>query len=171
VQIPCELVVSRCDPAPVLQVRECSLDHIASLVGGLVERRDILSGRIGFDNRGATPCGKECTKLVAVVSGVGQDQRGRRQLFDETPGRLDIALLAGGEFEGDQMARRVGDGMDFGCPAAAVASDCLLLGPPFPPAAQRCVLAVVLSILCDPGPPGSTSASSIVCQIPPPTIG
>jgi hypothetical protein len=36
----------------------------------------------------------------------------------------------------------------------------------FPPAAQRCALEVVLSMLCDPVDAGSTSTVSIVCQMP-----
>jgi hypothetical protein len=74
--------------------------------------------------------------------------------------------LPSGKIEGNQTAGRIGDGMDLGRPPAAAASDRLLLRPPFPPAAQRCALEVVLSMLCDPVDPGSTRASSIICQTP-----
>src|SRR5580704_4624740 len=140
-------------------MREGALDHVAALIGDLVERWDFLAGWIGLDDRGAAPRNQEFAKLITVVGGVGQHLGGLRQLLDKAWRRANIAHLPSGDVEGNQTAGSVGDGMDLGRPPAAAASDRLLLGPPFPPAAQRCALEVVLSMLCDPADPGSTSAS------------
>ena len=147
-------------------MREGTLDHVAALVGSLIERRDFLAGRIGLDDRRAIPRNQEFAKLITVVGSVGQHPCGLRQLADQAGRRANIAHLPRGEIEGNQLAGSVGDGMNLGCTPAAAASDRLLLAPPFPPAAQRWAFEVVLSMLCDSDDPGSTSASSIVCQMP-----
>jgi hypothetical protein len=54
--------------------------------------------------------------------------------------------MAGRHFDGDGASARIGDDVDFGRAAAARATNRLRLGPPFPPAAERCALAVVLSM-------------------------
>ena len=96
-----------------------------------------MAGRIGLYDRGATPCDQEFAKFITVVGGVGQHLRGLRQLLDKAWRRANIAHLPSRDVEGDQTAGSVCDGMDLGRPPAAAASDRLLLGPPFPPAAQR----------------------------------
>src|ERR1700744_5438561 len=80
--VPGQLVVSGCDPAPIFQMREGALDHIAALIGDLVERRDCLAGWIGLDDRGAAPCNQEFAKLIAIVGGIGQHLGRLRQLLD-----------------------------------------------------------------------------------------
>jgi hypothetical protein len=54
--------------------------------------------------------------------------------------------MAGRHFDGDGTSMRVDDGVDFRRAAPARAANRLRLGPPFPPAAERCALAVVLSM-------------------------
>jgi len=55
--------------------------------------------------------------------------------------------MAGRHFDGDGAYARIGDGgVDFRRAAAARATNRLRLGPPFPPTAERCALAVVLSM-------------------------
>jgi hypothetical protein len=58
-----------------------------------------------------------------------------------------VAALAGGYFERDGTTATIDNSMDFCRSPAARAADRLELGPPFPPAAERCALAVVLSII------------------------
>lgn len=128
-------------------MREGTLNHIAALIGGHVERWDVLASWVGLDDRDAAPCSQEFAELITVVGGVGQDLGSLRQLLDQAWRRANIALLPSGYVEGNQTAGSVGDGMDLGRPPAAAASDRLLLSPPFPPAAQRCALEVVLSML------------------------
>ena len=82
-------------------MREGTLDHVAALVGSLVERRDFLAGGIGLDDPGAAPRNQEFAKLITVVGGVSQYLRGLRQPIDEAFRRADIAALSSGEIECD----------------------------------------------------------------------
>jgi hypothetical protein len=54
--------------------------------------------------------------------------------------------MAGRHFDGDRASALVNNGVDFRRAAAARTTDRLRLGPPFPAAAERCALAVVLSM-------------------------
>jgi hypothetical protein len=58
---------------------------------------------------------------------------------------LYVADVAGSQHQGIGSAQHVGQGMDFGCPAATGAADRLIRAPPFPPNAERCALMEVLS--------------------------
>src|ERR1700733_10230780 len=109
--VPGQLVVSCCDPAPIFQMREGALDHVAALIRDLVERWDFLAGWIGLDDRGAAPCNQEFAKLITVIGCVGQHLGCLRQLLDEAWRWANIAHLPSGDVEGDQTAGRVGDGM------------------------------------------------------------
>jgi len=66
--------------------------------------------------------------------------------------------LAGGDGKRDDPPQIVCYGVDFRPTPAARAPDGLGQSPPFPPAAARCALAVVLSIAWIPSGVTSTSA-------------
>lgn len=70
--MPDQFIVSCCDPAPIFQMRDGALDHIATLAEDLVERWDFLAGRVGHDDRGAAPRRQEFAKLITLVGGVSQ---------------------------------------------------------------------------------------------------
>jgi hypothetical protein len=91
---------------------------------------------------------------------------GLRERLDQACGGTAIGLLAGAEFEPDQMSKAVGNSMDFGRPAAAAAANFLGVGPPFPPALQRWALALVLSMLCMSAALNVLSVSNMDCQMP-----
>jgi hypothetical protein len=56
--------------------------------------------------------------------------------------------------------------MDLRAAAATRAAYGLAIGSPFPPAAERCALAVVLSIICIPPGLAAASAAKTASQMP-----
>ena len=106
------------------------------------------------------------SKAVAVVAAVSQASLGWRKGCEQTWRGPMVADLSGGDGERDQAAQPIGYPMDFGARSAARASDGLRLCPPFPPAAERCALAVELSIACSPPGVTSTKAANRPCQMP-----
>jgi hypothetical protein len=127
-------------------MREGPLDDVAPFVRVLVEWMFPLARRVLFDDRRGSPVGEESPERLAVVGSVREQRLRRRKWFDQSRGRLDVVAIAAGQFEGDDPAVAVNDGMDFGRAPTPALADGLLLGPPFPPAEQRCAFAVVLSM-------------------------
>ena len=105
-----------------------------------------LSCRVLFDDRRGPPVGEECPEGLGVIGGVGEQSFRWRKQFDQSRGRLDVVSVAAGQFKGDKPAVAVNDSVNFGRSTAPALANGLLLGPPFPPAAQRWAFAVVLSI-------------------------
>jgi hypothetical protein len=142
-----ELVISCRDTPPILEAAEGAFDDISPSVGDRVERPDLLSGWIvGNDWLGATRC-KEVSQSIAVVGSVCCTQACRRQRLEQWNGNGGIAALPRCYSQGDWTATTIDNSMDFCRSAASRATDCLGIGPPFPPAAERCAFAVVLSII------------------------
>src|SRR5580704_16281161 len=112
-------------------MREGALDHVAALIGDLVERWDFLAGWIGLDDRGAAPRNQEFAKLIAVVGGVGQHLCGLRQLTIR-PAAERTSPICPAVRSKDQSAGSIGGGMDLSGASTAAASDRLFLAPPFP---------------------------------------
>jgi hypothetical protein len=106
-----------------------------------------LAGRvIGNDRLGAALDQKQ-PEPITVIGGIGRAQTAWRQWFEQAAGDGCVAALTGGYFERDGTTATIDNSMDFCRSPAARAADRLELGPPFPPAAERCALAVVLSII------------------------
>jgi hypothetical protein len=127
-------------------MREGSFDDVPALVSRLIKRVEMLSRRILFDHRRGAASGEKRAEGVAVVGRVAQQGLRWRQRFDQFGRRFDVVAIAAGQFERDDAAVSIDDSVDFrGSPAPASANG-LFLGPPFPPAAQRWALAVVLSM-------------------------
>jgi len=105
-----------------------------------------LACRVLFDDRRGSAVGEEFPERLAVVGSIREQGFRWRKWFDQSRRRLDVVAIAAGQFEGDKAAVSVNDSIDFrGAPASALA-DGLRLGPPFPPDAQRCAFAAVLSM-------------------------
>jgi hypothetical protein len=83
---------------------------------------------------------------MAVVGGVGGQATACRNCADQRCRDSNVAEMARRHFDGDGASARVGDGVDFRGAAAPRAANRLRLRPPFPPAAERWALAVVLSM-------------------------
>jgi hypothetical protein len=106
-----------------------------------------LAGRVvGNDGPGAA-LDQELPEGIAIVGGVGGAQARRRQRVEQGASDGCVAALAGCYFEREGTAAAIDNSMDFCRSPAARAADRLVVGPPFPPAAERCALAVVLSII------------------------
>ena len=89
---------------------------------------------------------QEATQPIAVISCIrGQAPTGRNST-DQGCRNPNIAEMTGRHFNGDGTSVRIDDSVDFRRPAAARAANRLRLRPPFPPAAERWALAVVLSM-------------------------
>jgi len=74
---------------------------------------------------------------VAVIGGVCQADR-RCHRADEVEGHRGVAAMAGSDDQSPGTALFVDRDVELGRAPAAGASDGLGLGPPFPPAADRC---------------------------------
>jgi hypothetical protein len=101
---------------------------------------------IGDDGLGAA-LDQELPQRVAIGGGVSGAQARRRQRVEQGASDGCIAALTGGYFEREGTAAAIDNSMDFCRSPAARAADRLVVGPPFPPAAERCALVVVLSII------------------------
>jgi hypothetical protein len=141
-----KLVIARRDTSPILETTEHALDQIAPFVGGAIEGMEVLAGGIVGDDGHRAALGEELSQAIGIVSGVGGAQPRWWQRAEERQRGADVAELALGYFERDEAPERIADGVDFRRSAAARAADRLRFGPPFPPAAERCALALVLSI-------------------------
>ena len=106
-----------------------------------------LSGRVLFDLWRGAPIRQKGSEPITVIGGVAQQCRCGRDFSHQVLGGWQIVTVSFGQAKGDDAAFGVGDGMDFRRSTAAATTDSLLLSPPFPPAARRWALAVVLSIL------------------------
>jgi len=105
-----------------------------------------LAGRILLDHGRCSASSEELAEGIAVVGGITQQRFRCWQRFNQSGGGFDVMAIAAGQSERDEPAVSVDDCVYFGRPAAPASADGLLFGPPFPPAAQRCALAVVLSM-------------------------
>lgn len=142
-----ELVVSRGDTPPVFETAECPLDDIPSSVCGRVERSDPLSGWVVGNDWFRAACCQEATQGVAVIGRICGAQACWRQCFKERDGNGCITSLPRRYSQRDWTAATIDNSMDFCRSAASRATDCLGICPPFPPAAERCAFAIVLSII------------------------
>jgi len=102
-----------------------------------------LTGRVVGNDRHCSALDHELTQAIGIICRIGGSDLWWRQRAGQGGGHADIAALAGRHFERDGPAGAVTDRMDLGRSATARAADRLRIRPPFPPAAERCALAVV----------------------------
>lgn len=127
-------------------MREGPFDDVASFVGCFVERMKVLARGVLSDDRRGPASRQERAKGIAVVGGIGEQRRRRRQPFDQSGGGANVVSISTGQLEPDDPAIAVDDGVDFRGASASALADGLSVGPPFPPAAHRWAFAVVLSM-------------------------
>ena len=132
-----ETVVSRGNPAEVLEAAEHPLDRVAIAVQ--VGREAVLPAPIGLGRD--VGCNAFALDLVAhrvgVIALVAVQDFGRTHSVEQDIGGHAIRYLAAGQQERDRAAEAVGQGMDFRRPSPARAADRLTEFPPLPPEAQR----------------------------------
>jgi hypothetical protein len=107
----------------------------------------LAGGVVGNERPGAT-LDEKLARRVAIIGGIGGAQAARRQRLQKAArqrgGARAAPVLFATRWDGRDHRQEHG----FCCSPAARAADRLELGPPFPPAAERWALAVVLSIIC-----------------------
>ncbi len=105
-----------------------------------------LATGILLDDRCGAAVGQELAESIAIIGGIAQKRFGRRQRLHERGRRAYVVAISTGQIERNDPSLAIDHGVDLGRPTAPAAPDGLLPLPPFPPAAQRCAFAVVLSI-------------------------
>ena len=132
------------DPPVVLHEAEQDLDLVALLVELPVGRALIEAGGSGWDHRQGSSSRDGLKDGVGVVGLVG-DHRFGRQAVEQGQGLRGVALLPGGQAEGERVAKGVCGGVQLGREAAARATKRLLACAFFAPAAQAWARTTVLS--------------------------
>ena len=132
-----QAVVSRGDPAEILDPSEHALDGVTVTVEG--RREAVLPAAIGFGRnvRGGALALDLAADGVGIVALVAEQDRGRGHLIEERVGGDTVGDLAAGQEERDRAAEMVGERVDFRGAAAARTADRLGEFPPLPPEAQR----------------------------------
>ncbi len=120
------LVIARGNGSELLESTVEILDEVARLVHLFVIGALDFAVAFGRDHR-CFACGEERLDdaLVGVVGFVGQQDVGLH-LRQRRVGTFQIVGLAGGEQEGDRIAKGVDQGMDLGAQAALAAPDRLV---------------------------------------------
>ena len=117
-------------------------------VGFLVEAERLLAvGLVGNDGLGAAIL-QPLSERRAVISLVAEKLRGRLDATNQALGGWAIVRLATGQQEGKKAAFSICECVDLRVAPSARAANRLFLLPPFPPAAERCALMCVESIIC-----------------------
>ena len=94
-EIPGKLVVSGGDASEVLEPAKAALDDISAFVDAFVEAMDDHTvGLVGDHGLGSAP-NDFATKVIAVISFVGEERAHRRRARQNIGRRGDIGILAG----------------------------------------------------------------------------
>ena len=140
----CQLLEAGEDAPIVLHEAEQDLDLVALLVEVPVGRAVVDAGGFGRDHRqGAT--GRDTRQDRVGVVGLVGDHRRRGDGVEQGSGLRGVALLPGGQAEGQRVAQAVGGSVQLAGEAAARATKRLLAGDFFAPAAQAWARTTVLS--------------------------
>ena len=144
-------VVAGCDAPKVLHPVKCRLDPPAQLVEALVEGERLFSiGSILNDRLGATLV-QLLAQFAAIICGVAKHALRWLHSSDKALCDRTIMRLASRQQDGDQAPSSICsicECMNLRVAPSARATNSLLLLPPLPPAAERCALICVESIIC-----------------------
>ena len=132
------------DAAVVLDEAEQVLDLVALLIEVPVGRALVDAGGFGRDHRQGSARRHGLQDRVGVIGLVG-DHRCGRETVEQGQGLRGVALLPGGQAEGQRVAEAVGEGVQLAGEAAARAAKRLLAFAFFAPAAQAWARTTVLS--------------------------
>ena len=140
----CQLLEAGEDPPVVLDEAEQELDLVALLVELPVGRTLLEAGGFRRDHRQGASGRDGPQDGVRVVGLVGEHRLGR-QAVEQGQGLRRVALLPGGQAEGQRVAEGVSGGVQLGRAAAARAAKRWLAFGFFAPAAQAWARTTVLS--------------------------
>jgi hypothetical protein len=124
-EVPGELVIAGCDSSEVFEGIEEAFDQVALAIEGEVARPLDYAIGLGRDDRLDPPLLKGQDQAVGVIGLVGEEGL-RLDVFQERLGLAEIRGLAWGQGEGDRIAQRIDEGVDFGGQSASGASDGLV---------------------------------------------
>src|SRR5262245_19660602 len=88
------------------------------------------------------------SQFVTVISHVTKQMLGWRHSADQSLGERIVVCFTAGEQDSDQASLSICECVNLRVAPSARAANSLLLLPPFPPAAERCALIWVESIIC-----------------------
>ena len=161
------LVEASSDAAPIFEPTEGALDNVAHSVGDGVERRRLTSRHFGRDDGVTGLCGQEGADVIAVVGFVTEECARRWYGRQKRAGTVEIMHITAGQEQSVEAARGVAERVDFGGAPTTRAADCLILLPPFAPAADRCARTAVLSTMArSGGSPQLAKAAYSSCHSP-----
>ena len=132
------------DAAVMLHEAEQVLDLVPLPVEMPVGRALVAAGGFGRDHRQSSARRHGLQDGVGVIGLVG-DHRCGRETVEQGQGLRGVALLPGGQAEGQRVAQAVGETMQLAREAAARAAKRLLTLDFFAPAAQAWARTTVLS--------------------------
>jgi len=145
------LVATKGDAFEALELADRLFDAGSEFVETLRKEAASVLGVLAAGNDRCDPtCTRGGTVCPAVVSFVG-DGDARLDVRADVERGLElgaVADFASGQVEVERAAVEIGLEVDFGGKAAARAAQCLMLLPPFAPAAETWARAVVLSKNC-----------------------
>jgi hypothetical protein len=107
---------------------------------------EVGSGWIVGDDWGGASLQQEATEGIGIIGHIGGAKPWWGQRCEQGLGGANVTQLALGDGQCDGPSERIADRVDLGGAASTRASDRLALRPPFPPAAERCAFAEVLSM-------------------------
>lgn len=119
-------VITRGDGSVLLELAEEILHEMARLVQLLVEAALGFAVALGRDHRGFACREKRVDHALVGVEGFVRQQSVGFHLRQQHVGACQIMRLALGQEEGQRIAQRVDQGMDFGAQSALAAPDRLV---------------------------------------------
>lgn len=114
-----EFVVPRCEAAELFETGEEVFDEMASAITMRIEGTRGEAIRTRWDHRFGACLFDQFDQRVGVVTFVADDRLNGADRLDQRRRLRDVRLLGAGEREGQRIAQRVGDQVDFRAPAAA----------------------------------------------------
>lgn len=127
----------------------------------------MFSARAVGDDRDGSARDEQLAQCIAVIGPVSSEHGGGRSKADQFGRHRRVAALPRRDQEGHQPAQPVDQRVELGRGAASRAAYGVGERPPFPPVAERCALAQMLSSISSAGgPPAAASVSKARCHTP-----
>jgi len=134
------LVIAGCDAPEILEATEHALDDIASLVGDFVIAMRMFAGGVWRDDNLDPPPGEHLPQTPSVIGAIGEKPLGLMSHRQQAARSLEIVDVSGRDQQGMRAADLIGQRADFGRLPTARATNSVVEGPPFAPAAERWAL-------------------------------
>jgi hypothetical protein len=134
-EVPCELVVSGCDSAEVLELVEEALDEVAQAVDGVIDGSLVGAVALGRDVRLRSVLGNQLDDCPGVVAAIGDGVAGRLEAIEQGRNGSLVGGLARCQHEPDRQAVGIDDDVDLGAQSSTRTADGVIRAPFFPPAA------------------------------------